>query len=407
MPSSPMPSGARWRPLTVLQVVPALETGGAERATVDIAAALAERGDRALVASVGGRLSAELTAAGGTLVPLPADTKNPLRLGMLALRLAQLIRREKVDIVHARSRAPAWAARLACRITGVPFVTTFHGIYGEKSATKHHYNSVMAAGDVVIANSQYTAGLITERYGTAPERIVVIPRGTDPERFDPNVVGEERRQALRHAWKLSGDETLVLNLARLTGWKGQTVLVEAASLPPLAERDRLVLVLAGDEQGRAGYRQALEQSIAAHDLTKRARIVGHCADTPAALALAAVAVIASTEPEAFGRAAIEAAAMSIPVVATALGATSETVLAPPQCPAAERTGWLVPPGDPVALAAAIDAALSLPPTERQQLAERARQHAMRFTTQAMQEATLAVYDRLMSPSRVGERLSKG
>lgn len=397
MPSSPMPSAARRRPLTVLQVIPALDTGGAERATIDIAAALAERGDRALVASVGGRLAAELAAAGGTLIPLPADTKNPVRLGMLALRLARLVRRENVDIVHARSRAPAWAARLACRMTGVPFVTTYHGIYGESSAMKRRYNAVMAAGDVVVANSQYTAGLIAERYGTAPERIAVIPRGTDPARFDPEAVGEERRQALRQAWSLSGDETLVLNLARLTGWKGQAVLVEAASLPPLAGRDGLVLVLAGDEQGRSGYRRALEQSIARHDLTGRVRIVGHCADTPAALALADVVVIASTEPEAFGRAAVEAAAMGVPVVATALGATAETVLAPPRCSAEERTGWLVPPGDPEGLAAGIEAALCLPPAERRQLAERARRHAMRFTTRAMQEATLTVYDRLISP----------
>jgi glycosyltransferase involved in cell wall biosynthesis len=398
MPSR-APSAAPRRPLTVLQLIPTLETGGAERATLDIAAALVRRGDRALVASEGGRLAAELAAAGGRLIKLPVATKNPVRLALLALRLVRLIRAEKVDIVHARSRAPAWAARLACRRTGTPLVTTFHGIYGERNAIKRRYNSVMAQGDVVIANSQYTARLIMERHGTPAERIAVIPRGVDLARFSRVAVGEERRRALRRDWGLEGGERLVLNLARLTGWKGQKVLAEAAALPPLAGRDDVVVVLAGDAQGRFQYRRELEQSIATRDLTGRVRIVGHCDDAPAALALADVAVIASIEPEAFGRTAIEAAAMGVPAVATALGATVETVLAPPRCSPAKRTGWLVPPGQPAALAEAIDAALSLSPAERHALAARARENAMRFTTEAMQDATLAVYDRLAVAER--------
>ena len=410
MPSSPKPSSAAstapGRPLTVLQVVPALDTGGAERATIDVAAALARRGDRSLVASAGGRLAAELADVGGTLVPLSVGSKGPIGIGLMALRLVRLIRREKVDIVHARSRAPAWAARLACRRTGVPLVTTFHGIYSERHAVKRRYNSVMARGDVVIANSHYTADLIKKRYGTPQQRIVVIPRGIDPARFHPAAVDAGRLEALRQAWGLTGQERLVLNLARLTAWKGQAVLIEAAALPPLALREGIVVVLAGDAQGRAQYRRALERSLAAHDLTGRVRIVGHCDDAPAALALADVAVIASSEPEAFGRTAIEAAAMGIPLVATALGATAETVMAPPRCRPEERTGWLVPPGDAAALATAIDAALGLLPAERRALAARAQRHAGRFTTQAMLEATLAVYDRLLSPNGDGESFVK-
>ncbi len=405
MPSTPKPANADAapgrRPLTVLQVIPSLDTGGAERAAIDIAAALAKRGDRALVASEGGRLAAELAEAGGSLVPLRAASKNPARIGLLALSLARLIREEKVDIVHARSRAPAWAARLACRRTGVPFITTFHGIYGERSAMKRRYNSVMARGDAVIANSEYTAALIRERYGTPTGRIVVIPRGIDTLRFSPDAVSEARREALRRAWGLSGGETVVLNLARLTGWKGQNVLIEAAAQPALAQRDRLVVALAGDAQGREDYRRELEESIAAHDLEGRVRIVGHCSDAPAALALSDVAVIASTEPEAFGRTAIEAASMGVPVVAAALGATAETVMAPPRCAAEERTGWLVPPADAAALADAVDAALALDPAGRQALAARARHHAAGFTTEAMQQATLAVYDRLTHPGNEG------
>ena len=180
---------------------------------------------------------------------------------------------------------------------------------------------------------------------------------------------------MRKAWGLRGTERVVLNLARLTGWKGQSVLIEAAALPPLAGHDDVVVILAGDEQGRGGYRRELEEAIAARGLGGRVRIVGHCDDVPAAFTIAEVAVIASTEPEAFGRAAVEAEAMGVPVVAAALGAVPETVLAPPEIDAALRTGWHVPPNEPQALSAAIGEALALTPAERQALARRARAHA--------------------------------
>jgi len=381
--------------LSVLQVIPSLDTGGAERTTIDIAAALTERGDRALVASQGGRLEGELAAAGGTLVRMKVASKNPFALLANARRLAKLIRDEKVDIVHARSRAPAWAARLACRVTGAPFVTTFHGIYGETNALKRFYNSVMAAGDIVIANSEYTARLIRERYGTPASRVVVIHRGTDIMRFDGNAVGEERRDAMRRAWGLSGGERVVLQMARLTGWKGQRVLIEALARPPLAGRDDVVAILAGDAQGRDAYAREIEDLIVARGLAGRVKIVGHCDDTPAAFSLADIGVVASTEAEAFGRTAIEAAAMGVPVVAAGLGATPETVRAPPSVAEAERTGWLVPPGDASALSHAIGAALAIPAEERRALGLRARRHAEGFSTAAMQQATLALYDWLL------------
>jgi glycosyltransferase involved in cell wall biosynthesis len=312
----------------------------------------------------------------------------------------RLIRRERIDLVHARSRAPAWSSLLACRRTGTPFVTTYHGIYNETGAAKRFYNSVMARGDMVIANSQYTADLIRQRYGTPAGRIRVIPRGVDLALFSPAAVHEAQRASLRAAWRLSGDETVVLNVARLTGWKGQRVLIEA--VPLLAEHRNFVLVLAGDDQGRSGYRNELESRIAALGLGELVRIVGHCDDVPAALSLASVAVVASTEPEAFGRFALEAQAMGIPVVATALGAAPETVLAPPRVNVSERTGWLVPPNEPAQMAGAIGEALALSLLEKEALAARARQVAAEFSTAAMQAATLAVYDGLLAQGNTGD-----
>lgn len=390
----------------MLQVVPTLDSGGAERATVDIAAALAAQGDKALVASEGGRLEGELQQVGGVFVRLPVAAKNPATMAANTRRLIRLIRREKIDLVHVRSRAPAWSAWVASRVTGIPFVTTFHGVYGETNSFKRLYNSIMVRGDAVIANSHYTARLITARYGTPAERITVILRGADPKRFAPEAVDAARRQALRARWGLMESDRLVLNLARLTGWKGQKVLIEAAASRQLAGERDLVVVLAGDAQGRHDYRHGLERMIVEHGLAGRVRVVGHCEDAPAALSLAAVAVIASIEPEAFGRTAIEAAAMGVPVVATALGATDETVLVPPHVPTEERTGWLVPPGDPQALADAIGEALRLSALERAGLRARARRHAMKFSTASMQQATLALYERVLTLHGHADSFSK-
>jgi glycosyltransferase involved in cell wall biosynthesis len=385
-------------PFTVLQILPSLETGGAERTAVDVAAALVAAGHRAIVASRGGRMVAELEAAGAEHLAFPAATKNPLAMAVNIGRLATIVRREGVDLLHARSRAPAWVALAAARRTGVPFVTTYHGAYRAGSAPKALYNSVMARGDAVIANSAWTAGEVVARYPFAAPRIVTIARGSDLSAFAPGAVSPERRAAVAAQFGLTGDDRrpVLLHLARLTGWKGQRVLIDAAARLAAEGRD-VVTILAGDAQGRDGYVDDLRGRIAAAGLGERVRLVGHCDDVPAALSLASVAVVPSTEPEAFGRAAVEAQAAGVPVVASDHGAAAETVLAPPTTPAAQRTGWRVPPGDAAALARAVVEALALDPGERQALAARARAHvAAAYSVETMTAATLAVYERLLA-----------
>jgi glycosyltransferase involved in cell wall biosynthesis len=378
---------------TILQIIPRLDAGGAERATIDVAAALARAGARALVASGGGRLASELQAVGGVLTPFPAATKNPLAMALNARRLARLIVKERVDLVHARSRAPAWVALAACRATGRPFVTTYHGAYSGRSALKLRYNSVMARGDVVIANSQFTADEIARLYPIARDRLRVIPRGADLRRFAPGAVEPARVAGLREAWGVAPHERVVLVAARLTEWKGQKVLIEAARL--LRERglEEVRYVLAGDAQGREAYARELDALIAGAGLTGIVSRVGHCADMPAALIAASVVAAPSTEPEAFGRSAVEAQAMGAMVVVSDSGAAPETVLAPPQTPEAARTGWRVLPGDAPALADALESALSLGATAREALVKRARAHVARcFSLEKMTGDTLAVYE---------------
>jgi glycosyltransferase involved in cell wall biosynthesis len=396
---------------TILQIIPQLDAGGAELSAVEIADAVVRAGGRAIVLAEPGRLAADITQAGGEAVPFPAATKNPVRMLANAGAIARIVRAEHVDLVHARSRAPAWSAMWAARRTGVRFVTTYHGAYGEKNALKRLYNSVMARGDVVIANSRYTARLIAERYATPGARIEVIPRGVDVAKFDPDRIGETRVAALRSRWGVAPDQPVILQAARLTNWKGQTVLIEAAAKLQAAGRlGSAVVVLAGDAQGRTAYVRTLEEQIERLGLKDRVRLVGHVEDVAAAFAAAHATVVASTEPEAFGRTAIEAAAVGCPVIATDIGAPPETVRAEPGVASDAITGWLVPPGDADALAARLADALALAPAARWDLGERARRHVLAtYTVEAMQRRTLAVYDRLLGTAlerRFSERLAQ-
>lgn len=381
---------------TILQIIPELDAGGAERTTVDIAAAITQAGGRALVATEGGRLVAELQVKGGIWLQFPAAAKNPLVMTRNIRRLVKLCMAERVEIIHARSRAPAWVALAAARALKIPFVTTYHGSYSAKSAVKTLYNSIMARGDVVIANSHYTADLIATTHPVARPRIRVIHRGTDFSTFQPGNVAPERIEKLREAWGVEPHQRIVLLPGRLTGWKGQRVLIEAAAKLQADGLTDTIFVLAGDHQGRDGYLKELDAQIVKSELEGIVKRVGHCADMPAAFLASAVVTVPSTEPEAFGRVAVEAQAMGTPVIVSDLGAVPETVIAPPQSMPQERTGWRVRPGDAGELAATISEALALRPSARDALATRARIHVERhFSLEHMVTETLDVYAALL------------
>jgi len=369
----------------VLQVLPALEAGGAERSAGDVAAALVRQGWRAVVASRGGRMQRELERVGAIHETLPVDSKNPLTMYRNVARIVALIDRYGARIVHARSRAPAWSARAAARVRGLPFVTTFHGTYND-NWLKHGYNAVMVKGDRVIANSGFIAAHVRANYGVPDGRLITIPRGIDLDRFDRARVNPERMIKLANAWRLPESHHVVLLPGRLTRWKGQSVLIEA--MAKLQRRD-VIAVMVGDDQGRLDYRRELEETIRRHGLEGSARLVEHCNDMPAAYALADVVVSASTDPEAFGRIAVEAQAMGRPVIASDHGGARETVLN-------GETGWLVPPGDAGRLAQALDLALAMTPEDRAAVAAAARSHVAEiFDLRLMCARTLAVYAELL------------
>ena len=395
MTSDPSPieaqgDGARQsdrKPPVVLQVLPSLVTGGVERGAVEIAQGLTEAGWKAVVVSSGGPMVRELVRVGATHVTLPVDSKNPLVMRANVKRLEAVIREHDADIVHARSRAPAWSA-FAAAATERPFVTTFHGTYNRGwGGLKSIYNSVMTKGVRVIAISDFIAEHACRLYGLDPAKVRVVHRGVDLTRFDPQKVSPERIIALAQKWRLPDGYRVITLPGRLTRWKGQTVLIEALAL--LGRHDVRCL-LVGSDQGRAGYRNELTDLIAARGLTDVVHIVDECNDMPAAYMLTDVAVSCSTDPEAFGRVVVEAQAMGRPVIASDHGAPRETILP-------GRTGWLTAPGDPQALANALARFLELDEDERALMATEAQDFVRaNFTRDKMCAATLAVYREVLA-----------
>lgn len=375
---------------TLLQVVPELETGGAEQSTLDVAQAVVRAGGTALVATRGGRMTARLEADGGRLAQMPVQTKNPLTMLGNAARLVALIRQEKVSIVHARSRAPAFSALWAAHVTRTPFVATYHGVYKSQSSLKRWYNAVMTRGDLVIANSDYTRDHVLAEHQVDPAKLVTIPRGVDLERFDPALVAPGRIAALREGWDLPVDgRTLILLAGRLTRIKGHLTIVEAARRLAAQGRRDFRIVFAGDDQGRTGYAAEVQAAIDAASLSDVVRIVGHCDDMPAAYLLADLAILPTIVPESFGRAAVEPQVMGRPVIASAHGGVTETILD-------GKTGWLAPVEDPQAWATALARAIDIGPGKRREMGDVGRNRARQlYSADTMCAATLAAYERVL------------
>jgi glycosyltransferase involved in cell wall biosynthesis len=373
------------RALTILQILPRLVVGGAERGTVDIAQAIMQAGGNAIVASQGGPMARELERSRATHIVLPLASKNPLTIWQNAGRLERLIRQYQVDIIHARSRAPAWSALWAARRAGIPFVTTYHDTYHANSRWKERYNSVMAKGDRVIAISEFVAAHIESHYGLDGRVIRTIPRGIDLLRFDPARVPAERKIRLAQDWRLPDDKPIVLMPARLSRKKGHLVLVDA--LARLGRTD-LCCIIVGDDGRPTSYRKELIDLIHAKGLDGVVRLLPQSPDMAAAYSMADVVVAPSIHAEGFGRVPVEAQAMGRPVVASDLGGFRETIVD-------GVTGLLFPPGDPLRLASAIAEALALSEDERAALAANATGNIQaRFTRERMCAATLSVYREL-------------
>ncbi len=372
---------------TVLQVLPNLNGGGVERGTIEMAAALQAEGWTPIVVSAGGKMVYELDRIGAKHITLPVHSKNPLIMRKNVKRLQRIIKEYNVDIVHARSRAPAWSAMAAARKSSCHYITTFHAAYTRGGFLKNWYNSVMARGEKVIAISDFIAKHVGDNYEIPKDRIVTIPRGVDCHKFNPGAVSAERIIKMATDWALPDGVPVVMLPGRLTRLKGHVTLIEALAK---IEGGNFLALFVGAGAGREAYRNELNDLVVSKNLQGKVQIKDYCNDMPAALMLADVVVSATTVPEGFGRVSVEAQAMGRPVVATAHGGSLETVLD-------GNTGWLVPVEDADAMAAAIKVALGMTGDAREKIAARTRQHIMdNFTVQSMTGGTIDVYRSVLS-----------
>ncbi|MGY9005059.1 MAG: glycosyltransferase family 4 protein [Alphaproteobacteria bacterium] len=388
--SSPEPSietpASETRAPVVLQVLPRLEAGGVERGAIDVAIALKKAGWGAVVVSAGGAMARELERHDIPHVILPVHSKNPMVMFRNIGRLQRVIKEYGANIIHARSRAPAWAAERAAKKAGIHFITTFHGTYGAKGVAKQLYNAVMTRGERVIAISEFIASHTQDHYRLGREYIRMIHRGVDVGLFNPENVTQERMIQLSTRWQLPDDRQVILMPGRFARWKGHELVIEA--LARLGRRD-VLCVMVGVDTASKDYISTLESSAKAHGVEDLLRFVDYSRDLPAAYMLSDVVVSAASKPEAFGRVLAEALAMGRPVVGPAHGGALEIVND-------KKTGWLYTPGNSEALAGALHAALSLNAGARHRLATEAMNTIREnFTNDRMCAQTLGVYSELL------------
>lgn len=374
----------------ILQVLPALEAGGVTEGTLDIALALRKAGALPFVAASTGARAKDFSEADIPLFPLPLHSKNPFKMVQNISKLRALIQKEKINLVHVRSRAPAWSTYFACKLTKTPLISTFHGVYNFHSSLKKRYNAIMVQGDRTIAISKWVQSHILENYKDflkSKDQVRLIHRGIDTKKFNPKKVSETQIKEMQTAWGVPKGKFILMLPGRLTRWKGQKVLLEALTL--LKNKDDFFCALVGSDQRRKGYRQELEDFISRQDLSNIVKIVDTCEGMPVAYGLCDGVIHASTDPEAFGRVIAEAQAMGKPVIATNHGAPQEILLD-------QQTGWLVPPNDPESLARLIEKMKKMTDSEKAECARLARERVQEhFSLEQMCSKTLLLYQELL------------
>ena len=372
---------------SVLQVLPHLNSGGLVSGAIEISGALQKAGMNSFVASEGGRREREITRQGGKVIKLSLGSKNPLTILLNFYKLSKIIKKYKINIIHARSRAPAWSAYFAAKKMGIPFVTTFHGTYSIQNNLKKKYNSIMIKSNRVIAISKFIKSHILSNYNIDKEKIVTIYRGINIEKFNYLRVSNERLISLLKKFNIPEDSYVVLLPGRITRWKGHTLLIEAISK---LQRSDIICLFVGDVQGRNKYYTELEKLIDKLQLKNNFRIISNQSDMAAIYKLADVVVSTSLEPEAFGRVVAEAQAMGRPTVAVNHGGGPEIIID-------GQTGWLFKPGDADDLSDKINSALNLNKEDRDKMAMGAIERTkLNFNNETMCAKTLQVYAELVN-----------
>jgi glycosyltransferase involved in cell wall biosynthesis len=379
--------------LNVLQVIPKLGYGGAETGCYDIAHFLSENDCGSFLATSGGELIKFIKKDKVRLIRLPVHSKNPILILFNTLVLVIYIFLFKINIIHARSRAPAWSCYFASLITRRTFVTTFHGTYNFKSNIKKFYNSIMLRAKLTIAGSNFIFSHINENYSeylSKEKKLRVIFRGINVDYFNPKNISVLKQEKLKQEWDLSSNKFTILLPGRLTHWKGQEKFIESLNI--LIEDYNVInfqAVILGSDQGRKVYSKKLINLVQRYRLNKKIKFIQHCKEMPLAYSLADVVVSASIEPEAFGRVSVEAQAMGKPIVASNIGGSKETIIN-------KTTGFLYKHDDPRELAKILNTVIQLPMDELKFMGIEGRKNVTKkFDVETMCQSNLKEYKRLI------------
>jgi glycosyltransferase involved in cell wall biosynthesis len=379
--------------INVLQVIPKLGYGGAETGCYDLAHYLAEKECGSFIATSSGELLKYVKKEKVKIFKIPVYSKNPLLIFINAIFLSILILFNKINIVHARSRATAWSCYLACLLTNRIFVTTFHGTYNFKSRLKKFYNSIMLRSKLTIAGSNFIFNHINENYYeylNKNKKLRVIFRGINIDYFNPKNISILKQEKLKKEWELSSEKFTILMPGRLTYWKGQEKFIEALNI--LIEdynNTNFQAILLGSDQGRKVYKKKLTSLIERYSLTKKVKFISHCKEMPLAYSISDVIVSASIEPEAFGRVAVEAQSMCKPIIASNIGGSKETVLN-------KKTGFLYKFDDPRELAKNLNTVIQLSQEELKLIGNEGRKNiTKKFDVEVMCDSNLREYKKLL------------
>ena len=379
--------------INVLQVIPKLGFGGAETGCYDIAHYLAEKDCGSYIATSGGELLKFVKKNKVKIFRVPVHSKNPITILLNTVLLSAYILIKKINIVHARSRAPAWSSYLACLITNTIFVTTFHGTYNFNNKFKKFYNSIMLRSNLIIAGSNFIFGHINDNYSeylNKKKKLRVVFRGINIDYFNPKNISVLKQEKLKREWRLEPNKFIILMPGRLTYWKGQEKFIEALNI--LVEDynyTNFQAIMLGSDQGRKVYTKKLLSLVERYSLTKKIIFINNCSEMPLAYSLADVVVSASIEPEAFGRVAVETQSMGKPIIASNIGGSKETIIN-------KKSGFLYKYDDPRELAKNLNTVIQLSQEELKLIGNEGRKNVTKkFDVELMCDSNLREYKKLL------------
>ena len=380
--------------LKVLQVIPKLGYGGAETGCYDMAHYLPENNVKSYIVTSGGELLKFVDKKKVKVIRLPVQSKNPILILLNSLILVLIIIFNGINIVHARSRAPAWSCLIATKITRRKFVTTFHGTYNFESSLKKWYNSVMVRSDLIIAGSNFIFSHIKEKYSeylSDQKKLLCIFRGINIDYFEPSTTLEIDEDNLFKSWKLTVGKKIILLPGRLTTWKGQEMFLEALNKVNIQlGNESFIAILLGSDQGRELYKKKLIRMVEQYRLTKQVKFIEHCKNMPLAYKISDFVVSSSIEPEAFGRISVEAQSMKKLIIASNIGGSNETIID-------GKTGILFEAGNSDNLSEKIIEAINLDQNTLIKMGNDARENVVKkFNVEKMCFSTYSEYKKLFN-----------